>query len=120
MKTFGNIIWFILGGFIGAIAWLLLGIIWCVTLIGIPLGIQCFKMAGVAAFPFGKTIDANFEAHPRLNTIWLWFLGGGYAIIMSIWGAILCVTLIGIPFGKQCFKNARLAISPFGAVVSKD
>ena len=119
MKTFGNIIWFILGGFIGGLLWLLAGVLWCVTLIGIPLGLKCFKMAGLAAFPFGKTVDANFEAHPVLNTIWIMFDGLGYAVGMAIWGAILCVTIIGIPFGKQCFKNARYAISPFGATITK-
>lgn len=48
MKTIGNILWFIFGGLAGGLAWVLAGCIWCITIIGIPIGMQCFKLAGLA------------------------------------------------------------------------
>ena len=118
MKTIGNIIWFIFVGLGSAIAWLLLGLLWCITIIGIPFGKQCFKLARLTLWPFGTTVDSDFSKHPIANIIWM-ILGGlelafGYAIA----GILFCITIIGIPFGKQCFKLAQLALFPFGAEVA--
>ncbi|MBR7095167.1 MAG: YccF domain-containing protein [Clostridia bacterium] len=117
MKTLGNIIWFLVVGLVTSISWFLLGIAWCVTLIGIPFGIQAFKFAKLAILPFGKTVSTNFGSHPIMNV--LWFILGGFTMVLSFFfsGVVLCITLIGIPFAKQCFKLARLSLAPFGATV---
>ena len=119
MRTLGNIIWFIFGGLIDAILYFLAGILFCVTLIFIPIGIKCFKMAGLVILPFKKTVEVNFEEHPIKNALWLMFGGLGSWFYHSLIGVILCITLIGIPFGKQNFKIAKYALRPFGATIEK-
>ena len=117
MKTIGNILWFLFTGLGSAIAWVTTGIIWCITIIGIPFGKQCFKLAGLSLFPFGKTVVTNFGAHPIANVLWIIFGGFSLALSFLFAGIIWCITIIGIPFGKQCFKLAKLALIPFGASV---
>lgn len=118
MKLLGNIVWFIFGGFITSLIWALLGLILCVTIIGIPFGRQRFKAAELYIWPFGKKVDANFSAHPIANTIWLIFAGIFIALSNLFFGVILCITIIGIPFGLQWFKMAKLSLIPFGAKVN--
>lgn len=117
MKTIGNIIWFFLTGFLSAVYWTVIGILWCITIIGIPFGTQCFKIAGFVIWPFKKTVTTHFEKHPIANLIWLIFFGWEFAVAMIVVGAIWCITIIGIPFGKQCFKLAALSLIPFGATI---
>lgn len=115
MSFIGNIIWFFLGGFILGLGWIVAGIVWCITIIGIPLGLQCFKIAGVAMCPFGKTVEN--KGNPLaflLNILWLCISGIEIAIVHFVAGLLFCVTIIGIPFGKQHFKLARVALMPFG------
>ncbi len=117
MKTIANILWFLFTGLGSAIAWFFIGLIWCITIIGIPFGKQAFKLAALALWPFGKTVTTNFGKHPIANIIWL-FLGGiGLAVSYLFAGILWCITIIGIPFGKQCFKLASLAAVPFGATI---
>ena len=115
MKTLGNIIWFLLIGLWTAIGYLIAGLLFCITIIGIPFGKQCFKLATLVLTPFGKTVKTNFGKHPIANIIWLvlfgWEMFLGYLVV----GIIFCITIIGIPFGKQCFKLAILSLMPFGA-----
>ena len=115
MKTLGNILWFILVGLWSGISYFFLGIFWCITLIGIPFGKQCFKIARLMFLPFGKTINTNFGKHPIANIIWIIFGGLELAIGFLFAGLLFCITIIGIPFGKQCFKLAKLSLIPFGA-----
>jgi len=115
MKTIGNIIWFFLTGFESALAWFILGLLWCITIIGIPFGKQCFKLASLSAWPFGRQADMHFGKHPIANIIWIVFGGLGLAAGYAFAGILWCITIIGIPFGKQCFKLAELSIAPFGA-----
>ena len=115
MKTIGNILWLLFTGLWTAIGWFFTGIIWCITIIGIPFGKQCFKLARVAAWPFGTTVRTNFGKHPIANVIWIIFGGLFLSIGFLFAGLIWCITIIGIPFGKQCFKLATVAIAPFGA-----
>ena len=115
MKTLGNIIWFIFVGIWEALGYLLLGILWCITIVGIPFGLQAFKIAGLIVWPFGKEIKTNFDKHPIANIIWLIFGGAEIAFGFLIVALILCITIVGIPFGKQCFKLAKLSCIPFGA-----
>ena len=120
MRLVGNIIWIIFGGFLSALGWVLSGMLWCVTIIGIPVGLQCFKLASLSLNPFGKEI--RFEGGSvsfLLNVVWFLVSGWFLALINFGLGVLLCVTIIGIPFGKQFFKIAKLSLSPFGAVVEK-
>ena len=116
MSFIGNIIWFILVGFLGGLALLVIGLLWCISIVGIPVGLQCFKFASLSFFPFGKEISySDSTSSLILNIFWLIFGGIELAITYCVLGVMLCVTIIGIPFGLQCFKIARLAILPFGA-----
>ena len=121
MSILGNIIWFIFGGFFAAFGWALVGLLWCVTIIGIPVGVQCFKFAVLSLFPFGKEIQYGGGAGKfLLNILWLIFGGFELAVAHVIFGIFLCCTIIGIPFGLQHFKLAKLALLPFGAeIISK-
>lgn len=116
MSCLGNILWFLFGGFITGISWLLAGVIWCITIIGIPIGRQCFKFAGLCFFPFGKEVKyGGGNVNLLLNIIWLLITGLALAVEAAVLGCLLCVTIIGIPFGMQCFKIAKLALMPFGS-----
>lgn len=72
MKTIGNILWFILGGLVSAILWTIYGILWCITIIGIPLGSVCFKMASLSLWPFGREVEFN-GGFPSIvaNVLWV-------------------------------------------------
>jgi uncharacterized membrane protein YccF (DUF307 family) len=117
MSFLGNIIWLIFGGFIAAILWFVAGLLLCVTIIGIPFGVQCFKIAGFVLWPFGREIElGNFGVGGLFfNIIWIFLFGWELAIGHLITSALFCVTIIGIPFGIQHFKLAKLGIIPFGA-----
>lgn len=118
MKLLGNICWFIFGGLFSGIAWIFLGVIWCVTIIGIPIGLQCFKFARIAVWPFGKRIVYGGKGFSLIaNIFWIIFSGIPLALGYFFIGLIWCVTIIGIPFGKQFFKLAKLAFMPFGAKI---
>ncbi|MBO0438254.1 YccF domain-containing protein [Vagococcus fluvialis] len=118
MNFLGNLIWLIFGGVTGAISWFLAGCLWCVTIIGIPVGLQCFKIAGLSLWPFGKqVVYSNSSMSLLVNIIWLIVSGLPLAIGHFISGLLLCITIIGIPFGRQSFKLAQLALMPFGARV---
>lgn len=117
MNFIGNIIWLVFGGILAAILWLIAGLILCLTIIGIPFGLQCFKIALFVLWPFGREIElGNFGVGGLLlNIIWLIFLGWELAITHLVIGVIFCITIIGIPFGLQHFKFAQLGLIPFGA-----
>lgn len=118
MSAIGNILWFLFGGLIGGLSWVLAGLIFCVTIVGIPVGMQCFKMAQLAFFPFGKDVVYGGGGFSFLvNLIWILFFGWEMAIGYAVLGLVWCVTILGIPVGKQCFKMAKLALMPFGAEV---
>lgn len=118
MTFLGNIIWLIFGGFAGGISWFIAGCAWCITIIGIPIGLQCFKIAGLSFWPFGKDIVYNGSGISFVvDILWLIISGLPLAIVHVTSGILLCITIIGIPFGKQSFKLAKLALMPFGAEV---
>ena len=113
-----NIIWFIFGGWYIGLSWLALGVIWCCTIIGIPYGIQCFKFAKLSTCPFGKEVAYGTSTGSFImNIIWILLTGVPMAIEHAVTGLALCCTIIGIPFGLQHFKMAKLAFMPFGASV---
>ena len=118
MAFLGNLLWFLFGGLIGGLGWTLAGCLWCIAIVGIPVGLQCFKFAGLAFFPFGKEIVYGGGTFSVLvNIIWLLLSGLELAIGYVVLGCLWCITIVGIPFGKQCFKLAKLALMPFGASV---
>lgn len=117
MKLLGNIIWLIFGGLVTAIEYFTSGIVWCLTIVGIPFGLQCFKLGLHMLFPFGaKIVDGN--SVPVLgcigNLIWLIFFGWVIALTHFVFGLLLFITIIGIPFANKQFAFARLALAPFG------
>ena len=113
-----NIIWLILGGFIVVLVYLLGGILLCITIIGIPFGIQCFKLAGLALAPFGREIREKEPPGGALavimNVIWIILPGLELAIFHLFMALILGITIIGLPLAAQHLKMTRLALLPFG------
>ena len=118
MKIIGNIIWVIFGGLILALEYAICGLIWCITIIGIPFGIQLFKCASLALWPFGREVRNKQNSTGCLSTGMnvLWFLLGGIWLALEhvIAGLIFCITIIGIPLGVQHFKMAFYSLMPFG------
>lgn len=118
MDLLGNLIWIICGGFFASLGYILGGILLCCTIIGIPFGVQCFKLAYLVLWPFGKQVVSRPSATgclaPLFNIVWL-FTGGLYAAFMHfIFGCLLAITIIGLPFAAQHFKLIPLALMPFG------
>ena len=118
MNLLLNIIWLILGGFIVVLAYLLGGILLCITIIGIPFGIQCFKLAGLALAPFGREIREKEPPSGALavimNIIWIILPGLELAIFHLVMALIFAITIIGLPIAAQHLKMTRLALIPFG------
>jgi len=119
MNFIGNLFWLLLGGLILSLFWAIIGLLLCVTIIGIPFGVQCMKIAGFVLWPFGReVIPGGFGVMGALgNIIWILICGIGLCVMHLIFGAVLAITIIGIPFGIQHFKLARLSLIPFGAEI---
>ena len=121
MNTLGNILWILFGGLLTALEYMISGLLMCITIIGIPFGIQAFKIGVFALLPFGKRTVVSNEGSGCLHTLMniVWILIGGIWIALShlVVGIVLCITLIGIPFGLQHFKLMSIAFAPFGRVV---
>lgn len=116
MRIIGNILWILFGGLFLALLWLIAGVLCCVTIVGIPLGLQCFKFARFTFLPFGHSIVASQRVLPfLLNVLWLLLLGWELAVASVLAGLLWCLTIVGIPFGIQCFKFVKLAVMPFGS-----
>lgn len=118
MTLLGNLVWIVFGGLFLSIAYLLLGVVYCVTIVGIPVGLQLFKMASLSLSPFGRTIrdkeDGMGCLSMFLNVLWIVFGGIEMAMSHAVVGLLFCITIVGIPFGVQHFKLALLALLPFG------
>ena len=115
-----NILWVVLGGWVDAFLWCLFGVIYCITIVGIPFGTQAIKMGCFMLWPFGRHVaDGESNACTCICNV-IWFIFGGLEIfIVEVIIAIsCCITIIGIPFGVQHFKFAYLALCPFGKVIS--
>ena len=122
MNFIGNILWLLLGGLIISFYYALMGLLFCITVIGIPFGLQLFKIAGFALWPFGHEVTAGSNDSGCLsiamNIIWIIF-GGIEIALLHVWfGIICCLTIVGIPFGLQHFKMTLLALVPFGKQIS--
>ncbi len=118
MSLLGNIIWLIFGGFVAGIGYILGGLLVCLTIIGIPFGLQAIKLGIATLAPFGKEIVATEESGSLLsmifNVIWLIFIGWEIAVAHLVSAVFLAITIIGIPFAIQHIKLIPLALFPFG------
>lgn len=118
MNLLGNLIWLIFGGIIIAIEYFIGSLVLMITIVGIPFGLQTLKMASLSLWPFGRETRVHFRANGCLYIIMniIWLLTGGLwiAVTHAVFGFILCITIIGIPFGLQHFKLTAIALSPFG------
>jgi uncharacterized membrane protein YccF (DUF307 family) len=118
MKGIGNILWLILGGLVVALIYFLVGVVLFCTIIGIPFGIQLFKLGEYALWPFGREL-VNKPGEPGCVSIvmnLLWILLGWWevALVHLICGLVFCITIVGIPFGLQHFRMALMSVFPFG------
>lgn len=118
MSILGNLIWFIFGGAIMGLLYIFFGLIFCITIVGIPFGIQLMKIGLLSFMPFGSKVVLGEGEMGCLSLILnvIWILCGGIelAIMHLVLGAVFCITIVGIPFGMQHFKLAKLAVLPFG------
>lgn len=118
MSFLGNLVWLIFGGLVSGLSWLVSGVMWCISIIGIPYGLQCFKFARMSFTPFGHDVEYGGGAVSFLvNVIWFFLNGWWMALGHFIIGCVWCLTIVGIPFGLQFFKIAKLSLSPFGSSV---
>ena len=122
MKFLGNILWLVLGGLLVAFYYWIVGLLTCITIIGIPFGIQLIKMGTFALWPFGHEVTSGPSDNGCLaiimNVIWILIGGVEIAVLHLTFGMLCCVTIVGIPFGLQHFKMAFLALVPFGKKIS--
>ena len=118
MKILGNIIWLLFGGFIIAIEYFVASFLLMITIVGIPFGVQTLKLGMLALWPFGRDTRPGVRSsgclYILMNIIWIIFGGLVIAISHLLFGLLLCITVIGIPFGIQHFKLAVIALTPFG------
>lgn len=118
MSLLGNIIWFVFGGFFVFLGYAVGGLVLCLTIIGIPFGLQLFKIGVASLAPFGMQIRETPGGAGCLSTLMniLWLLCGGLWVAVNhlVFGLILCITIIGAPFGMQHFKLMGLSLTPFG------
>lgn len=128
MKLLGNILWFVFGGFELGILWWLIGCFFFITVIGIPWGKAAFVMGKFSFFPFGNEAVNRKELNGEKdigtgffgllgNIIWFIFGGLWLAIGHTLAALLYCITIIGIPFGIQHFKLAKIALSPIGKTI---
>ncbi|MEC3996354.1 YccF domain-containing protein [Actinacidiphila sp. DG2A-62] len=117
MRTILNVIWLILAGLWMCLAYLLAGLVLCITIIGIPFGIAAFRIGIYALWPFGYTaVERRDAGAPSFvgNVLWLILAGWWLALGHIVTGLVLCVTIIGIPFGIANFKLIPLSLMPLG------
>jgi uncharacterized membrane protein YccF (DUF307 family) len=118
MNLLLNLVWLIFGGFLVVFGYLLGAILLCITLIGIPFGIQCFKLAGLAVAPFGREVREKEPPGGALavimNVIWILLPGLELAVIHLLLALLFAITIIGLPIAAQHLKMTRLALLPFG------
>ena len=117
MKTLLNLLWLVLSGLWMAIAYVFFGVLACILIVTIPFGIASFRIAGYALWPFGRTVIRRDDAGVASavgNLVWLIFAGIWLALGHIVTGALLCITIIGIPFGVANFKMVPISLTPLG------
>ena len=122
MSTFGNILWFLLGGIVLSVLYFISSLILMITIIGIPFGLQTMKIARLALLPFGR--DVSFKPNEPgclsifMNILWVCFGGAYIAVLHLVLGIIFAITIVGIPFATQHFKLMKIALVPFGQEIT--
>ena len=118
MNILGNLIWLIFGGIVIAVEYFIGSLVLFITIVGIPFGLQTLKMASLSLWPFGRDTRVHVRAggclYILMNIIWLLCGGLWIAVTHALFGMLLCITIIGIPFGLQHFKLTAIALNPFG------
>ena len=117
MRLLGNLLWLVFHGLCAFLAYLIIGCLWCLTIIGIPFGLASIRLASFVVWPFGRTVvhsPTRGAASAVGNVLWFVLAGLWLALIHVVGGLLLCLTIIGIPFGIQAFKLAGLAVAPLG------
>ena len=118
MKVLGNVLWLLLGGLILALCYWVYGLLMCVTIVGIPFGVQLFKLGALVLGPFGRDLrpGPNDGGCLQVGFNVLWVLCGWWelALMHLLFGVLLCCTIVGIPMGVQHFKLAVSTVFPFG------
>lgn len=117
VRTLGNIIWLLLAGLWLAIGYFIAGILAFILIVTIPFGIASFRLAGYVLWPFGRTVVFRREAGIWSligNVVWIIVFGWELAIAHLVAGLLLCITIVGIPFGVACWKMVPLALVPLG------
>ena len=117
MQFLGNILWFLIFGLALSVFYVVIGLVLIASLVFIPFGKQMFKLARLVIWPFGSIVETDFGSHPVANAFCLIFGGFIIAAVFFILGIVLHITIIGIPFGKQFLKLAKLTFAPFGATI---
>ena len=121
MNFLGNLVWLIMGGLLTAVMYWIAGLLMCITIIGIPFGVQLFKIGTLALWPFGHDFTPKNNDTSCLQVVFnvLWILLGWWEIALThlVFGLILCCTIVGIPWGVQHFKLAIASVFPFGKEV---
>jgi uncharacterized membrane protein YccF (DUF307 family) len=120
VRTIGNILWFLLAGWWLALGYVVAGIVAFILILTIPFGIASFRLAGYVVWPFGRTVVTRRGAGIWSligNIIWIIVVGWGLAVAHAVAGLLLCLTIIGIPFGIACWKMIPLALLPLGSKV---
>ena len=123
MVFVGNILWFAFGGIWLGLSWVMAGLLCCCTIVGIPFGVACFRIAGFSFCPFGKKLVPTGDAGlgtAIFNILWIVFAGFWLALGSAMLGVACCLTIIGIPWGIACFNIAQASFAPLGKrVVAK-
>ena len=118
MSLLGNLIWLLMGGLLSGLAYMLCGLLLCLTIVGAPFGVQAFKIGVATLAPFGKRVvelpHANSTLRIVFNVLWLVVVGWEIAVAHFVWAGVLALTVIGIPFAVQHIKLIPLALLPFG------
>jgi len=118
MSLLGNLIWLIFGGFLSGLGYIVGGLLLCITVVGIPFGLQAIKLGGATMTPFGRKIIEDEDPSNLLklifNVIWIVLFGWEIAVSHLVHAAILAITIIGLPFAKQHLKLIAIALFPFG------
>lgn len=121
MKTLGNLLWLLFGGLLIALFYFLVGLLMCITLIGIPFGIQLFKFGRYSLWPFGhELVDGPGEpgcVSVAMDLIWILTGWWEVSLFHLVFGLLFCLTIVGIPWGLQHFKMILPALIPFGKVI---
>jgi uncharacterized membrane protein YccF (DUF307 family) len=121
MNFLGNLIWLICGGLLTALGYIVGGFVLCLTIVGIPFGVQCFKIAALELWPFGKQVVSTNSPMGCFSLIFniIWLLCGGLytALVHLVFAGLLAITIIGIPFARQHLKLMELSLMPFGKTI---